>query len=213
MNKTEISNLALSHARETLISGNVETTTELIAETVLLHYEQSLREMLGRVRPSFAQTRKLLTEDANAPAFGWDNQFVLPVDYVEMVRFNGDDVSDVDDFYEIEGRRLMTDEEAAYIIYIRYEEDTSLYDAEFIAAFSLALAAKIVDARRGDAERAQALAAMAESKASESSAKSAHARKRYNSRDKMNRGSRWTGTTRRVSTNESANGTSGVIID
>ena len=213
MNKTEISNLALSHARETLISGNVETTTELIAETVLLHYEQSLRETLSRVRPSFAQKRATLTEDATAPAFEWANQFILPTDYVEMIRFNGADTHIVDDRYEIEGRRLLTDEETARVVYIRFEEDTSLYDADFIEAFALALGAKVANARKGNEERVEQLVTNAGMKASESSAKSAHARKRYNSRDKMNRGSRWTGTTRRVSTNESTNGDIGVSYE
>jgi len=213
MTKTEIANIALSHAREQLINGNVETTEELIAETVLLHYEHTLRSCLGRIRPSFAQTRKQLTEDANAPDFGWDNQFILPTDYVEMVKFNGDPARVVDDFYEIEGRRLLTDKDSAYIIYIRYETDTSFYDSDFIDAFALALGAKITNARRGNEERAEKLATQAEGKASESSSKSAHARRGYNSRDKINRGSRWTGSTRRVSTNETANGDVGVVID
>lgn len=213
MTKTEITNIALSNAREQLLNGNVNTTEELLAETVLLHYEHTLREMLGRVRPSFAQTRKTLAKDATSPAFGWTNQFIIPTDYVELVRFNGDETSTVDDFFEIEGRRLLTDEGSAYVIYIRYEEDTSLYDAEFISAFALLLASKVVNAQRGDNERAQALALEAEGKASESSSKSAHARRKYNSRDKTNSGSRWTGSTRRVSTNETSNGTNGVVFE
>lgn len=213
MTKTEITNLALSHAREQLLNGNVDTTDELIAETVLLHYEQSLKIALGRIRPSFAQTRKLLTLDASDPAFEWANQFILPTDYVEMYRFNGEEAAAVSDRYEIEGRRLLTDEGEARIVYIRYEEDTSLYDSEFIEAFSLLLASKVVNSRRGDKERAGELMGGYKDQASQSSAKSAHARKRYNSRDKVLRSSRWAGGTRRISTNESTTGTHGVVYD
>ncbi len=214
MTKTEISNLALSHAREQLLSGNVETTTELIAETVLLHYDQTLKQTLGRVRPSFAQKRATLTLNATAPDFGWDNAYVLPTDYVELVRFNGDDEEPINNsLFEIEGRNLLTDEGEAFILYTRFEEDSSLYDAEFIEAFALLLAAKIINARRGDRERAEALTVQGELMASESSAKSAQARRRFNSRDKILRSSRWTGVKRRISTNDSLTGDSAVIYD
>lgn len=213
MTKTEIANLALSHAREQALNGNVDTTTELMAETVLLHYEQSLRIALGRIRPSFAQKRSLLTLDSSAPAFEWENQFILPTDYVEMFRFNGEEAAANPDRYEIEGRRLLTNEGEARIVYIRYEEDTALYDAEFIEAFALLLASKVVNSRRGDKERAAQLMDGYKGQASESSAKSAQARKRYNSRDKVLRSSRWTGGTRRISTNESTTGTQGVTYN
>ena len=214
MTKTEITNIALSHARETLLSGNVETTDELIAETVLLHYDQTLKKVLGRVRPSFAQKRATLTLNATSPEFGWDNAYVLPTDFVELVRFNGDDEEPINnDLFEIEGRNLLTDEGEAFIIYTRFEEDSSLYDAEFIEAFALLLGAKIVNARRGDRERAEDLATQGELMASESSAKSAQARKRFNSRDKILRSSRWAGVKRRKSTNDSLTGDSAVIYD
>jgi len=213
MNKTEIANLALSHAREQSLNGNVDTTDELMAETVLLHYEQALREMLGRVRPRFAQGRKGLAMNAASPDFEYAHSFILPTDYVEMVRFNGDEVMVNDDFYEIEGRNLLTDEGQAKIVYIRYETDTSLYEAEFIEAFALLLASKIVNARRGDKERAESLLVQSERKASESSTKAAQSSRRYNSRDKVQRSSRWTGSTRRKSTNETTNGNTGVSYD
>jgi len=213
MNKTEIANLALSKAREQKISGNVDTTSELIAETVLEHYENKLKETLSRVRPAFAQKRKGLARNATAPEFEWTYSYILPTDYVELVRFNGGDIKACDDYFEIEGRNLLTDEDAANIVYIRYEEDTSLYDSEFVAAFTDALAAEIINARRGDAQRAEALMQASEVKAQKSSAKAAQGRYRTNARDKILSRSRWTGTTRRISTNESTSGTQGVVIE
>lgn len=213
MTKTEIANLALSHARETLISGNVDTTEELIAETVLLHYEQTLRETLGRVRPSFAQTRALLTENATAPAFQYAKAFILPTDLVEIIDFNGDEIAATSDRYEIEGRDLLTNEDAAKIVYIRYEENTALYGAEFTEALALLLAHKVCNARRGDTSQAEGLMVYHKLKASEAGAKAAQGRKKSNSRDKVQRSSRWTGTTRSIGTNESTNGTEGVTYD
>lgn len=213
MTKTEIANLALSHAREQSINGNVETSPDFLSETIRRYYDQSLRDMLGRVRPSFAQTRTALALDATAPAFEYDNQFILPTDYLEMVQFNGEEMGIINDRYVIESRRLLTNEGEARIIYIREETDTAKYDAEFVEAFALLLGSKVSSERRGNEERARGLYEMAMIKASESSVKSAHARKRYNSRDKVLRGSRWTNLSRRISTNESTTGTGGVIYD
>lgn len=214
MTKTEISNLALSHAREKEINGNVDTTDELIAETVLKHYDQTLRQTLARTRPAFAQTRVQLVENAEVPAFGWTASFMLPKDYVEMVRFNGDEVDSISsDLYEIEGRNLLTKEGDAYCVYIRHEEDTSLYDAEFIEAFALLLGSKVVNARRGDKELAASLQSNGAMMASESSAKSGQSRKRFNSRDMIVRSSRWAGVKRRKSTNDSISGDSAVTYD
>jgi hypothetical protein len=212
--KTEIANLALSHAREKEINGNVETTDELIAETVLMHYEQTLRLTLARTRPAFAQKRITLTENAEQPKFGWERSFHLPTDFVEMIRFNGEGYDATrSDRYEIEGRQLMTNEGDAYIVYIRYEEDTSLYSSEFIESFALLLGSKVVNARRGDKELAKELKASGMSMASEASAKSEQSRNRYNSRDIIQRSSRWSGVKRRQSTNESMTGDGAVTYD
>lgn len=213
MTKTEISNLALSHAREPSINGNVDTTTDLLAETVLLHYSQTLKAALGRVRPAFAQRRAKLTANATAPLFDWAYSFVLPTDFVEITTFNGDTISINSDYYEIEGRNLLTDEGEANIVYTRFEEDSALYDAEFIAAFALLLAAKITNARRGDEKRAESLLAQGNAQASQSSAKSAQGKRRLNSRDKILRSSRWTGVKRRMSTNDSTTGDGSVTYD
>lgn len=199
--KTEISNLALSHARETLISGNVDTTTESIAETVLLHWDHCHRQLLRRVKPVFAQTRAALTE-TTAPAFEYDNAFLLPVDFVDIVQFNGATIQRTSNMFEIEAGKLLTDQAAANIVYIKNESDTAKYTPEYIEALSYLLGSKVANTRRGNQGLAGDLLTNALRAASEARAKDMQGRRTWNSRQMVDQDSGWTGYIRRSSTND-----------
>lgn len=200
--KTDIANLALSHARETKLSGDVDTLNGQNAEIIRDHWEQVLRESLSIAKPAFAKKRTALSLDTETPAFEYDNQFNLPSDYVDMVRFNGEVVSISNDKYEIEGRKLLTNETEAKLVYVRYVTDTSLYDPDFINGLSMLLGARVANDKKGDKELAESLAQQGLKELEDSSAVSGQNQNRTNVRDKVLRGSRWTGYTRRYSTND-----------
>lgn len=202
--KTQIANLGLSHARETIINGDIDTSTESVAETARLFYDQVLNQMLRRIKPAFAQTRTTLTVNATAPTFEYDYAYDLPVDFVDIIAFNGADIGRTNDYFEIEGRQILTTEDEANIVYIKLEEDTSLYDAEFIEALAYMLGSKVVESKRGDRGLADDLLKMAMMSASASRAKAMQARRVWNQRDLVRYSSRWSGATRRISTADSA---------
>lgn len=201
--KTQIANLGLAEAREVLINGDIDTSTQAIAETARLVYDQSLEQVLRRVRPTFAQTRTTLTKDATAPAFKYAYAYELPVNYVYLIAFNGEELGRSDDKFEIEGRKILTDEDEANIVYIKKEEDTSLYTPEFIQALSLYIGYKVLRAKRGDRGLADDLKRDAMMAVSEARAADMNTRKVWNQRDIVRYNSRWSNNTRRISTNDS----------
>ncbi len=83
-------------------------------------------------------TRVTLTPDATAPAFEFANAFSLPVDPYCLRPVNLDTSSIV---YNLEGRKILTDEATINLVYIARELDINKYDAGLIETISVALAA------------------------------------------------------------------------
>lgn len=122
-------------------------------------YEVTLRELLRRSPWNFAKDRVQLAELSTAPAFGWAKQFQLPTDWIRLVQFNEIEAwqDDPSDFFEIEGRKLLTDEDTARIEYIKYVDDPNQYDALFTESMVVLLASKIAVPIRQDEELAARL--------------------------------------------------------
>lgn len=89
---------------------------------------------------NFATVRATLAEDAESPEFGYDNQFVLPVNpyCLRVVR-----MADIDSEYKVEGRLLLTNEGEAQIIYIGRIDDTTKFSPKFVSALASRLAAEM----------------------------------------------------------------------
>lgn len=205
LSKTEIANLALKHARQLVVDGDVETSNTANAEEVRAYWAQTVAETVQRVKPNFAKRRKTLAKDAASPDFGWENQFTLPADFIELSRFNGDVIRDVNDQFEIENGKLLTDEGEANVVYFSSDlDDTSKWTAGFVEAFALQLGSHLTNSIRGDANHAQALFQMSEMAASQAGRDEADDTQRANSRDQVLGSSRWTRSTRRASTNETS---------
>ena len=83
-------------------------------------------------------TRVQLTPDATAPAFEFSNQFTLPTDPFCLRPVNLDSTTIV---FNLEGRKILTDESALNLVYIARELDVNKYDAGLIETVSVALAA------------------------------------------------------------------------
>tara|TARA_R110002020_G_scaffold336283_8_gene551477 strand:+ start:130 stop:681 length:552 start_codon:yes stop_codon:yes gene_type:complete len=83
-------------------------------------------------------TRVTLTPDATAPAFEFANAFTLPTDPFCLRPVNLDTSTIV---FNLEGRKILTDEGTINLIYIARELDINKYDAGLIETISMALAA------------------------------------------------------------------------
>jgi hypothetical protein len=154
--ETEICNIALGHLGEAPITSLDEDSKA--ARACNLHYALTRDELLRAHRWNFAKTRLVLTELAEAPAFTWAHQFQLPADCLRVVEFNDQEIGDwISEEYEIEGRALLTDADAANIVYIKKEIDVSLYDPLFVQALALKLGIIISEQIRGTTSKTEEL--------------------------------------------------------
>ena len=87
---------------------------------------------------NFAVNRVELAQNSTAPAFGFSYQYNLPSDCLRVLQMD-----DMSTLYKIEGGKLLTDDGTAKILYLARVEDVNLFDAMFIEAYSLRLAADI----------------------------------------------------------------------
>lgn len=123
-----------------------------------------VRRAVLEIHPwNFAIKRTSLALDATPPVFGFENAFVLPTDFIRMVateeqadvffignpNFNGyvtisqSSAFQTSDVYQIEGRRLLSNDAAKNIIYVRDEEDTTKFSSTFVELLAQGLAAAI----------------------------------------------------------------------
>lgn len=130
---------------------DIDDTTVQGARVVRNVFEASVRELSRMAKWSSLSKRESIGKLSTAPAFGWTNQFQLPSDFIRMIEFNREDVWDyTKDRFEIEGGKLLTDDDVAEIRYIRYEEDSTQYDPLFVEALAVYIASKIATAMRQD---------------------------------------------------------------
>lgn len=84
---TDIANLAL----DLLSAGNVqdiETPTTATEELLARWYTQSRRKVLREHPWNFAAKRIVLAASATAPAFGYDQQYPVPADFIRVLTIN-----------------------------------------------------------------------------------------------------------------------------
>ncbi len=146
ISNTSICNLSLSDIGSKRIN-NFDDTTEDSPEAIFcrLHYESTRDALLRSHWWGFASARKTLTQDATDPDFEWDNQFILPVDFLRLKsiyegRFSDENLRS----YAIEGERLLTNDTTMEIRYIKRVTDPSKFDPLFVQVLVLQLALKLV---------------------------------------------------------------------
>jgi hypothetical protein len=146
--EADICNLALAHLGEAPIVSLQDDS--VAGRACFLHYAATRDAVLRSHRWNFAQARVVLSRLSAAPSFGWAYQFPLPADCLRVLEFNGSEAGDVvSDEYIIEGRNILTDDDAAEIVYIRKVTEVGLMDALFIQALAVALAISLSETIRG----------------------------------------------------------------
>lgn len=132
--KTQIANRALSKLGHPRVS-NVDTTDTLSARTISEMWD-SVRDAVLQAYPwNFAIKRASVPAESTAPVYGWDKQFLLPVDFLQLL-----DIQDSPD-YRVEGGKILTNALSPLKFrYIARIEDTAQFTPLFNEAFSARLA-------------------------------------------------------------------------
>lgn len=146
LSETKICNLSLSDIGSKRIN-DYDSVTEDSPQMIMcrLHYEPTRDALLRSHWWRFASGRKTLSRDATDPDFEWDNQFILPNDFLAMKsiyenRFSDENLRN----YVLEGQRLLTNESTMEIRYIRKVTDVTEFDPLFVQVLVLQLDLKLI---------------------------------------------------------------------
>jgi hypothetical protein len=161
--KTQIVNLALTHIGEPPIM-DITDRNNSTARAANVIYDATFREIARDHEWNCLKTRIQLSKLAAKADFGFlENQFLLPSDFIRMLRLNGRDIKDVTDPYEIEYSKsagaqvLLSDADTAKIQYIAEIKDTTQYDDLLVESLAVMLASKLATIIRQDEAKGEAL--------------------------------------------------------
>lgn len=147
---TKICNQSLGRLGSKRIN-NFEDADESSTEAIQcrLHLEPT-RDALNRSHYwPFSAARADLSQDTTDPAFEWNNQFILPTDflYLRSIWDSADigalSLSDSRQSHAIEGRRILTNDSSMKIRYTRKVTDPTEFDVLFIEVLVLLMADKM----------------------------------------------------------------------
>jgi hypothetical protein len=136
--KVDICNLALGRISAPVINAITEKSKE--AKMCALYYDTVRKAVLRQHNWNFATEVVALALTAVEDA-EWDFVYQMPVDCVKVIEIVKPSTAKIP--YKIRGRYLLTDQESANLKYVKNIEDTTLFDDQFIAAFSYRLAADL----------------------------------------------------------------------
>lgn len=135
----EICNMSLAELRQQPIT-NLNTPETATEKVCALFYDQTRRSCLRKHVWNFALKRRTLAPLVAAPAFGYDQAFSLPTDYIRLVGIGEYDAENYD--YEIENHELLInfDDGSIPIRYIYDHVTIGKWDPLFIDVLKLELA-------------------------------------------------------------------------
>lgn len=132
----DIANKALTYLGSDAITNVGDDTVE--GRAINRIFEQS-RDYCLRDHPwNFALIRVALGADTTGPVWEYTNSFSWPSDCLRIIEV------DTTEEWAVEGRAIVSDAAAPLnILYISQVTDVSLYDAKFVEAYAMRLAADI----------------------------------------------------------------------
>ena len=142
LSETIICNMSLARIGTTRIN-NIDTDTSPEAIQCRTHYEQTRDALIRSHSWRFARARAELSQDAVDPPSEWDNQFILPNDYL---RFRS--IVEEEGYYSrhrrhaLEGDRFLTNFSTVNMRYIKKVTDPTKFDPLFVEVLVLQLALK-----------------------------------------------------------------------
>ncbi len=148
LSETKICNLSLSDIGAKRINDfSDDTESSLQAILCRLHYEPTRDALLRSHYWPFAAKRLGLLQDDTDPAFEFDNQFILPVDFLYLRSIFADNFTvegKSRNRHAIEGERLLTNNSTVQIRYTKKVTDPTKFDPLFVEVFVKQLALKLV---------------------------------------------------------------------
>jgi len=144
--KLSIYNSALIKCGAETISATGDSNKR--ARMVNEQYDKCRREVLSAHPWNFALKRVQLSQDATAPAFGYDYRYALPADNLRIWRA-WDSSNDSEDHeilnWKEENGFILTDEAAVYALYIYDCQDTTIFEAKFEETLALRISGDVCD--------------------------------------------------------------------
>jgi hypothetical protein len=146
--KVDICNAALSRIGQATITSLTDGTQP--AKLCNTFFDLVARRVMTNGSWTSAIRRVTLAKTTNTPAFGFNNEFQLPVDPKCLKVLNVDEDIDGALNYAIEGDKLLTDEGTIKIRYIAELTDSEDYDVMLEEAIEIMLASKLAFRLVGD---------------------------------------------------------------
>jgi len=135
--KIDVCNFALGLIGEqAILSLDDDTKTARVLKRI---FEQTYKELLRSYPWSCATKRASLSRSTDTPAFEYDYKYILPSDFLKIIRIN-----DVNADYVREGKYILTDETSVKLVYTAYIDDISELDPLFIQALYYKLAMAVI---------------------------------------------------------------------
>ena len=146
ISNTEICNMTLDKLGANRITDlDSDATPEAIK--CRTHFEQTRDALIRSHYWRFASARVALVQDTVDPDFEYDSQFILPSDFMRLKSVFGDNATPSGNLklsYAIEGQRILTNETAINLRYIKKVTDPTKFDELFTEVFILKLALKLI---------------------------------------------------------------------
>ena len=127
--------------------NDLDTDTSPEAIKCRTHFEQTRDALVRSHYWRFASARATLSQDTVDPDFEYDSQFILPTDFMRLKNVYGDNGTangSLKTSFAIEGQRLLTNETAINLRYIKKVTDPTKFDELFTEVLILKLALKLV---------------------------------------------------------------------
>ena len=155
VSKTSICNMALGILGGKSINS-FDDDTSPAAIRCRLFYDPTREALLRSHYWRFASGRSILVQDDTDPTFEWDNQFILPTDFLRVKSIYENRFSDENiHTYALEGERLLTNDSTVSLRYLKNVTDTSKFDPLFVKVLVLVLADELIGPIAGGDKRIQ----------------------------------------------------------
>lgn len=146
LSETKICNMSLARIGAKRINDYSDTSESSVqAIHCRTHYEQTRDALLRSHFWRFASDRAELSQDTTDPDFEWDNQFILPSDFMRFKSaYEENGTESRNDRHAIEGQRFLTNDDDVSILYVKKVTDVTEFDPLFVEVLVLQLALKLV---------------------------------------------------------------------
>jgi len=165
--KTTLFNLALARVGSLPLDDADTDAANGVKSAIACNnaHDQTIKEVARAGRWNCLKDRAILDRIDDAPEygpdpeFGWRYNFWLPANCVRLLQLNGTCIYNdgPSELFEIEGRKLLTNEAIARVQYIKADTCYDDWDPLFLDCIVVLLASKIAFELRQDADMASTL--------------------------------------------------------